>query len=267
MKAQPILFSAPMVRAILEGRKTQTRRILKPQPRSMEYWLRGSKSDRLRGLPTMRDETGQGWAACGPFRCPYVAEAMYAGEGGRLGSRRIGDTTERKSLLWVKETFRFGSDLDPKSPSAIADSAIDAGYRCAWAPTKYEADGATANEETLQDFGGGWGKTRVSIHMPRWASRITLEVTSVRVERVQDISEEDAIAEGVFRFTGNSLAGWPEVECLDGRTFFYHPETIAARVEFNTLWDSINAERGYGWDENPWVWVVEFERVESEVCP
>ena len=92
------------------------------------------------------------------------------------------------------------------------------------------------------DYGVKW---RPSIHMPRWASRITLRVTNVRVERVQEISEEDALAEGVY---GDEAAPFDQA---------------TATMCFEALWDSINAKRGYGWDANPWVWVVEFERVEA----
>ena len=167
MTERPILFNGPMVRAILDGRKTMTRRIVKA----------GTRDD---------------WNAC-----PY----------GVIGDR-----------LWVRETWRcFGGreyEYQQHQPSII--------YRA--------DDGPTHNE-------GGW---RPSIFMPRWASRITLEITGVRVERLQDISEADAEAEGC---TGDHRAD----------------RDSDAAQEFRSLWNQINGKRA-SWDSNPWVWVVEFRR-------
>ncbi len=174
---RPILFGAAMVRAILEGRKTQTRRAMKPQPAEL------------------RDIKGQD--------CPY----------GRQGER-----------LWVRETFCVDEDDQPVVL-----------YR------------ATDHESCGQPW-------RPAIFMPRSASRITLEITAVRVERLQDISEEDAKAEGAeFGF------------CV-GRDFHEpcDPEDAVAssyKQGFAFLWDSINAKRGLGWEANPWVWVVKFKRL------
>ena len=193
---KPILFSAPMVRAILEGKKTQTRRVVKPTqstprvaPLRMEPWLiDGEQETDDHGLPC--------WAGYHPdypgeakwFSCPY---------GG------VGDH------LWVRETW----------------NCIDTGrltQRQDW--VRYRA---TDGEEMY------W---RPSIHMPRWASRLTLEITGVRVERVQDITHDDAVAEGCYEVEGRS---W-------------------GRLGFSQLWDSINAKRGYSWEANPWVWCVGF---------
>jgi hypothetical protein len=101
-------------------------------------------------------------------------------------------------------------------------------------------ESAVAQWWKLYGYRGGCGMTVPPIHMPRWASRISLEITGVRVERVQDISEADALAEGVDR-TNTSLPGY-------------------ATERFRRLWDSINAARGFGWEVNPWVWVIEFRR-------
>jgi hypothetical protein len=94
------------------------------------------------------------------------------------------------------------------------------------------------------------GKWRPSIFMPRWASRITLKITDVRVERLQDISEDSAMAEGAQKYG----------ETPDGELLF---DVGSYRYGFKLLWDSINAKRGYGWDANPYVWVIEFRRVEG----
>ena len=189
MKERPILFSGPMVRAILEGRKTQTRRVIKPQPTSDH------------GLVFEGIAPGKfGAVSDGEITCPY----------GTIGDR-----------LWVKETHHVR----------------DAGYVDGTGrDIVYKADD--------EDFPYGWTP---SIHMPRWASRINLEITGIRVERLQDISEEDAKAEGV-----GVHGGWNADETEYG---------VNARGPFSRLWDSINAKR-HPWASNPWVWVIEFRRAE-----
>ena len=191
---KPILFSGEMVRAILDGRKTQTRRVIKPQPsagvRRSVFVLSGLEDGHGREL-----------------RCPYG---------------RPGDT------LWVRETWASHKYMDDTKPSEFTAGAQ-------MLPVWYRADGVQSDER---------GKWRPSIFMPRWASRITLRVVDVRVEQVQDISEEDAVAEGV---TKNLPDGWI---CAESH-----------RMIFKRLWNSINGTRGYAWYTNPWVWVVEFEEV------
>jgi hypothetical protein len=209
-KERPILFSSSMVQAILDGLKAQTRRVVKPQP----------KSD----LGLLRSVDGTAWTDRGRIvHCPY----------GQPGER-----------LWVRETWRTAARLDARSPAQMATEALEAGWNRAWAPIKYEADGAEVNA----DVGWGpWGKTRVPIHMPRWASRLTLEVTEVRVQRLQAISEEDALAEGV--------AVWMGMEALPEQ----HPPTMF-RDGFQALWQAINGERkGCAWKDSPWVWAVSFK--------
>jgi len=182
-KEHPILFTGDMVRAILDGRKTQTRRVIKnPQ--------------RLEGL-MLEGEAGE-W-------CPY----------GVVGDR-----------LYVRETWCAGIEWDDEKPSEIDPL-------CGGNDIFYLANGEKPE---------GYGKTRPNIFMPKWAARIWLEITGIRVERVQEISEEDATAEGVMRLTT------------------YRTETPMIDM-FRHLWNVINANRGYGWDVNPWVWVVEFKRV------
>ena len=171
MKERPIIFSAEMVQAILDGRKTQTRRVMKVPPRE------------INGVGIVYESD----------KCPY----------GQPGNR-----------LWVRETWAYWGSIE--TPEAII----------------YRTDGDKA--------GVRW---RPSIYMPRKYSRITLEVTGVRVERVQDISHRDALAEGVSY----------DVSQDDG----------APVPRFQKLWDSINAKRGYSWDKNPWVWVVEFKEANA----
>ena len=162
VKERPILFNGPMVRAILEGCKTQTRREIKNNP-----LLNAGFTDEFILLP----------GNASAFVCPF----------GVVGDR-----------LWVKETF--------------------------------------------EDDEGGW---RPSIFMPRWASRITLEITDVRVQRLQEITEEDARAEGYHPKINDSLPDW------------------TAKESFKILWDSLNAKRGLDWDKNPWVWALSFKRVDA----
>lgn len=172
-----------MVRAILDGRKTQTRRVIKPQPHAAAdafAWVARGKHSRW---TAQKDGKAIGlW-----FLCPY------GGPGDRL---------------WVRETWCEFIDDQGRAVACAADG---------WAECPAEDD-----------------RWRPSIFMPRWASRITLEITGVRVERIQDISEEDAQSEGV-----------------------------PIPILFISLWDEINGNRGYGWESNPWVWVVEFKRVEQ----
>lgn len=246
MAERPILFNAAMVRALLAGTKTQTRRVMPHQPPEIlpgylakVYWpardrhmtsdpesaayLQFERPGDYDGMHVMRDGFG--------FRCPY----------GQPGDR-----------LWVREAWRTADTLDSMSPSAIADKCLDAGYRKPWAPLQWESDGS--KNKDWSGFGPGNGvvvgpgKLRPGIHMPRWASRITLEVTGVRVERLQDISEADALAEGAeYGF-----------DCEGG--FTLHP-LGNRRHGYAHLWEEINGAGS--WDLNPWVWVVEFKRAEA----
>lgn len=145
--------------------------------------------------------------------------------------------------LWVRETWAPVSPDEYSRP--VEECNIE--YRAdsgAPYPGDWPEDEARGNDEAP--------KWKPSIFMPRWASRITLEVVSVRVERLQDISEGDAIAEGLIQ-----RPDWPEVQwaCVNGN-YWRDP-----RQSFRTLWDSINAKRGYGWNSSPWCWVVEFKRI------
>ncbi|HDR9033789.1 hypothetical protein [Burkholderia vietnamiensis] len=230
MKERPILFSGPMVRAILEGRKTQTRRIVKPTGAHHIFQFRGREEARGTDEPT-----GE-WAWCRAervisehIRCPY----------GKPGDR-----------LWVREAFRLTSDFDGDSPTRVGERCLDAGYRAPWAPVRYEVDGAERDWRWVGTPPGHEvtaGRARASMHMPRWASRITLEITGVRAERLQTISWDDAIAEGIK----DPRRAAVRIDPIDG--------TVA---QFRQLWDSLNAARGHGWDANPWVWAIEFRRIE-----
>ena len=214
MSEHPILFSAPMVLAILDGSKTQTRRVIKPQPFGDYYRLCG---------PEWYEPAVEINGELSPGREIF---GVYSDDGvwGRKSPYAPGDR------LWVRETF-------------CEYPAVRAIYRADYGKFTPISDG----------IGGPW---RPSIHMPRWASRIDLEVTAVRVERVQEIGKDDAEAEGVGRISSVGMMqafGWRD---YGGGKGFFDP-----RKSFASLWDSINAKRGFGWAANPWVWVYEFRRV------
>lgn len=213
MKEYPILFSSEMVRAILEGKKTQTRRIIKPQPFSF-YDLDGC--DR-RGFVNFRFFDGQNTKWWPQINSPF----------GGVGDR-----------LWVRETFytwyRHTEQLNPSKIYA-ADYPNKKPYEC-------------KTDCLMSILGEGdplpSAKWKPSIHMPRWASRITLEIDEIRVERLQDITEEDARMEGVPTGTG------PEVKISSYRWWF------------KELWDQINGKE-HPWNKNEWVWVIKFHRIEA----
>ena len=217
----PILFSSPMVRALLNGRKTQTRRVFKP--RGFEFYTHPVSGDRFNQYRPYRDGS---WdesriSSSGSMEPFGWGEHLYAYLPFAPGDR-----------LWVRETLRASSN--------------DQGSR--W--YGYAVDGTDV--WPLAE----WTKARdniVSIHMPRWASRLTLLVTDVRVQRLQEISEEDAVAEGCFKgkATGRVFESVTAMR-LGGA------EWSSARYWFADLWDSLNAERGHAWDTNPWVVAVTF---------
>ena len=186
MKQRPILFSGPMVRALLDGSKTQTRRVAKAKHLS---WIEGSVLNFLDGKWNQRP-------------LPY----------GKTGDQ-----------LWVREGWRTFMELDKVAPKNIpAGTSV-------W----YDA------QDDVPFHPSCFGKGRPSIHMPRWASRITLEITGVRVERLHDITRGDAMAEGC-----------PFPNMADGDD---------PRKWYSDLWNSINGTDS--WDLNPWVWVIEFKAV------
>lgn len=212
MKEKPIIFSTPMVKAILEGRKTQTRRVVKPQPEFAQIYR-------------------------------YKGKALYEGENRTwCWKNHVSPDTWHEidwllqfapyqpgDILWVRETVWQRLYPYPESEEAFY-----------WGSDfKY-----VATDEKPDT--GLWVK-RPAIHMPRKAARIFLLVKSVRVERVQDITDKDARAEGVI--------GIPR-----SRELYQTDDYI---YMFKHLWDSINAKREYSWNVNPWVWVIEFERMEG----
>ena len=180
MKERPIIMSAPMVRAILEGRKTQTRRLIKPTQQT-EWLLNGKWTDDY-----IKDPGNELI-----LYCPY----------GQVNDR-----------LWVKETW--------------------------WCPQKGLPIAYKANLEPQQADKQIW---KSSLFMPRWASRILLEITEIRVERLQEITLDDCYKEGSLRVYKDEAIEW-----------------------FRKLWDFLNAKRGYGWETNCWIWVISFKGQKEE---
>jgi len=212
MKERPIIFSSEMIRAILDNKKTQTRRPIKPQPdpfaiyailnedplsKKPHLWISGYGDGNIWENPEFDP-----W-----FSCPYAQ----------------GD------ILWVKETCAI---------SRVGD--VDGAPLCE-PIVLYKADG----------YPDGWESgyiQRSPIFMPKWASRIKLEITDIRVERIQDVSGQDVLCEGI-----NSHV---------------HPTTdyfkYAQHEAFARVWNSLWAKKGFGWNRNPWVWVIEFRRTKNE---
>jgi hypothetical protein len=184
VKEKPIIFNSEMVRAVLDGRKSQYRLVIKPQPAECQSLARDCASPS--GFSWISDAYEDFY-----LKCPY----------GVPGDR-----------LWVRETWQKCTGCNPM-PGIL--------YR------------ATCNFFPAH-------KWKPSIHMPRWASRILLEITDIRVERLQDISRQDAFKEG----------------CIDRRP------VSTCNDDFKELWNSINEAKGFGWDQNPWIWCICFKVIE-----
>ncbi|MGN5574276.1 hypothetical protein [Enterobacter sp. Lyrl_3] len=245
MKERGMIFNGEMVRAILDGRKTQTRRPVNPQPEltagsgfSWKGWVYGSGStDR---------ETNKNFAH---VACPH----------GKPGDR-----------IWVRETFSCigNEDGHPVDAEGNLCSREDAQriYRAS-AIQKPRNYGIWTSPDGF-DFEGTWTP---SIHMPRWASRIVLEITGVRVERLNSISDADCIAEGIIpvpKDRDDDHQFWRDYRLSGDGTFCVH----SPRESFESLWKSVRGksfeqeeDTGPGsWQANPWVWVIEFKRIEEK---
>ena len=236
MRERGIIFNAEMVRAVLEGRKTQTRRIMKVQPESNQLGLLRITAS------TKRSDIGKYHWAESNATGNHVRSKLFACPFGAVGDR-----------LWVRETWQ--GPLIPEAEFMNPNDFYSSAY------CEYAADGGPEPEyvDMDDDIRRGW---KPSIHMPRWASRITLEITGVRVERLQDISESDAVAEGI-----EPLPLEPDMPQ------FYHEYfpigiknglrcNMSAASSFSGLWEAIYGKES--WQANPWVWVIEFKRVDGE---
>ena len=207
MKDKPILFSTPMVQAILDDRKIKTRRVIKGMGNKMHYdrllgdWGLSDPPELIDGVLRWRLQTDVDDDRMFEVECPW----------------KVGQT------LWVRETWQQGESEYLYLEKMLRDGVI------------------------YTDLDDDPIKWKPSLFMPKDAARIFLKVKSIRVERLQDITEEDARAEGI--------KGIPRSRELSPMDDYIYP--------FKQLWDGLNSKRGYGWDVNPWVWVIEFERVEE----
>lgn len=227
MTDRPILFSAPMVRALLAGRKRQTRRILKLQPIQFAIDDAGTLCD----VGCLHAE-GERLPRITLGRVVTLQELPYA----------IGDQ------LWVRESWRTLQKVDCLKPCHLADDR---------SKVTYEAD--PENRNPLWAF----GKLRPSLFMPRWASRLTLLVTDVRVERLQNISRDDAMAEGIVQTWGDFGGSPPAWALREGEDESHFYDNRTSVENFRLLWESINGPDA--WTANPWVVAVSFTAVASNI--
>lgn len=219
----PILFSTDMVRAILDGRKTMTRRLIQPQPPA------DAEIEFKNGMEAAIDKKADLWNGRRhnfiPQRLPY----------------RIRDG--HGDILYVRETWKVtGYD------SMDGNLGVEIEFKADGKRKYFELD----DEELFHRIGKS-DKWRPSIHMPKEAARIFLKVTAASAERLQDITEEEALQEGFS-------AKIKSTESLEGNIFL---STTSARENFIKYWDKRYAKRGYGWDDNPWVWVYGLEKIEN----
>lgn len=222
IKERPILFRAPMVRAILSGQKTVTRRVVKVQPFDLSWSRRDHRFEYLAGRAVNGDEIDGFYAYSTRSGGEWSAKSPYGQPGDRL---------------WVREAWQADAQVNEVAPRELSHGE----------PIRYPADGASRQTGCSMIT---LGKTRPSIHMPRWVSRILLEITDVRVERLQAITYEEAAAEGVHRDSACRM--WTATD--EGGTCHKYPVPA-----FRDLWSGINGAEN--WNANPWVWVVEFKRV------
>ena len=226
MKERQIPFNGPMVRAVLDGSKTQTRRVVKlPHQNPLGSWESFDWGG-PNGGRTAQGETVPSQQVIAHTRTGEIISCPHGQPGDRLWVRET----------WYCDDYRVqdGPYLLPPCETAEEMREVGTLVYCADDAAPYEQDQPV------------W---RPSTNMPRWVSRITLEITAVRVERLQDISETDAIAEGLM-YDSNHMGHWSGT----GEHWF-----MGARDAYRNLWKSIN---GLGsWDANPWVWVVEFKRI------
>lgn len=232
MKERPILFNSEMIKAILDGNKTQTRRVMRRQPDAVERFYRGEPTTntdaqhaifRCYNNPKTFKGCNSGWMANATYKTPF-------------SEFNIGDR------LWVRETFCYGriEENDSLHPANWYRYVDDSDYGDGQAYPIYKQ---MVLDEGIEHDEVKW---KPSIHMPRSASRILLEITKIRIERLNDISSEDAKAEG-FDYSNHPSA-------------IKIGNAIGAKTNFRNAWQEIYGAES--WDQNPWTWVIEFKRVD-----
>jgi hypothetical protein len=234
MKERPILFNGESVRAILDGRKTMTRRVVKPQPPD------DAEIALLDGLTQPEWTDGFYWKR----RCPFGVP------GDRLWVR---ETFVLESSYGVESIDNYPPPFDDGRPIREVSFDEDPDFGPYWEQPHYRA---TDPEPDLayEDLTEPWCRWRPSIHMPRWACRLFLEVVSVRVERLQEITNGDVEREGGISTPSRDPNDLRRIET-------YFDQLGEVFRGFERSWDAIYAKRGHSWESNPWVWVVEFKEV------
>lgn len=228
MKERPILMNGAMVRAVLDGSKTQTRRVMKPQPeptphRPGDYqW----PCNAFQSMVSVADTRALGAHGMAGDACPHGGHGHH---------------------LWVRETFGYVSPDEPQRP--LSECSIE--YRADLPAGSTDRPGGWPASECVGD--PARPRWRPSIHMPRTASRILLEIVSVRVERLQDISDADIEAEGIDM---DALA-----EAQDRYDTVAKDGNASGRATLRTAWRELWESTGGDWDANEWLWVIEFKRV------
>lgn len=233
MKERPIIFSAEMIKAILAGRKTQTRRIIKLQPPcDGQNWQISTLVDTT-ARENLKHRGKQCWVVMDGLNEIDCNDRYFSPPYGYVGDR-----------LWVRETWCH--KWEDSGPVYNTEGNFD--NTCVWYYATDDEPEAVDDDGWLKFNKNGCQASpwKPSIHMPHWASRITLEITNIRVERLQDISEEDAKAEGCESILENAGT----IQARRG----------TVRRAFSILWDSIHGQSV--WNLNPWVWVIEFKRVD-----
>lgn len=256
MSERPILFNQDMVKAILEGRKSSTRRIIKPQP-PIDCHSNFIGAEWRNEPPSYYDTGDNNWA------CKYCGYGIgLDGKSIFHAPYQVGDVLYVRETWCIQAAHRFG-----------ADARIE--FKAGGIMQKIQfknSNSQSINRDDYDKFVNKWwnenGKWHPSIFMPRAAARIFLKVTNAKVQRVQDITDEEAWKEGNMikplickgrncndcKHATKNYKGWGD--CYEG-------DCQGARYNFKNLWNSLYEKKGYGWDVNPWVWVFEFERCEK----
>ncbi|USS44674.1 hypothetical protein NFI99_23900 [Burkholderia glumae] len=233
MKQRSIVFTSLEVVATLRRDKTQMRLAIKlPHHNPLGEWE-----------PTTIGGPNGGRTASGET-VPVQGAIWHT----RTGDSLICPLGQPGDRLWAREAFRFTAEFDGDSPARVAERCLDAGYREPWAPIRYEADGTKRHWEFT---GAPPGRLRSARHMPIWASRLSLHVVGIRIERLQSISEADARAEAA------------PLEEHHTRGYCAGESRQPSIRAFRDAWDREHAARGYAWDANPWVWVISFRLAAS----
>lgn len=241
MKERPIIFGTWAIPKILDGSKTQTRRVIKPQPsfeQGVWYWQEGAREGEIQSVYYNSLDALKDYLI---YRCPY----------GQVGDR-----------LWARETWAI-SDFSWRRIPPVYDElrvAYKAGVSGLWHP-----DGATHDlewrsvDELIFHKYAEKNKWQSPLFMPRWASRILLEITEVRVERLQEIGPEDIKAEGLMAI---GVIPVKTAMLITGTDNLNDLQRELGGEEFASLWDFLNAKRGFSWASNPWVFVIAFKKLD-----